>query len=190
MCILISQKLRIARTLLDRTTLMLFIICWKLFNLIQFFQQLSTLLPFKYHSWNKSHWTTHLSNNFYWYLSELFVNNKKDPTRKKIKSWEKKRKRRKKIKRKLKKFFSTLSPRKLNMSSCAKGVVRVAHFPAVKRETGIGYRVSRREMGVFLGNFPVLTKFGQNWQKTTKIWPIWLYKVTCTAFYNTYIVTG
>ena len=43
---------------------------------------------------------------------------------------------------------------------------RVAHFPAGKRETGNGYReISRREMAVFPGNFPVLTKIGLKWAK-------------------------
>ena len=43
---------------------------------------------------------------------------------------------------------------------------RVAHFPAGKRETGNGYReISRREMTVFPGNFPVLTKIGLKWAK-------------------------
>ena len=49
-------------------------------------------------------------------------------------------------------------------------MTRVAHFPAGKRETGNGYReISRREMTIFPGNFPVLTKIGLKWAKMTKI---------------------
>ena len=44
--------------------------------------------------------------------------------------------------------------------------IRVAHFPAGKRETGNGYReISRREMAFFPGNFPVLTKNDLKWAK-------------------------
>ena len=47
---------------------------------------------------------------------------------------------------------------------------RVAHFPAGKRETGNGNReISRREMGFFPGNFPVLAKIGLKWAKNVQI---------------------
>ena len=48
--------------------------------------------------------------------------------------------------------------------------IRVAHFPAGKRETGNGNReISRREMGFFPGNFPVLAKIGLKWARNGQI---------------------
>ena len=65
---------------------------------------------------------------------------------------------------------------------------RVAHFSAGKRETGNGNReISRREMGFFPGNFPVLAKMGLKWAKNDKNWPFW--QENLTSFFSAHFAS-